>query len=294
MTVEKTMTLSVIVPCFNERAAIADTIETLSQVLGTSGTDEIIVVDDGSTDGSFDIAKGLKRRHPKLNVLRHETNRGYGAALKTGIRRAQSELIAITDADGTYPNAQLPDLVTEITEADMVVGARTGENVYYSPIRRIPKFFLQYYCRWITNQPIPDINSGLRVFRKSVVNRFLHVLPDTFSFTTTITLAMMTNDYAVRFVPINYSQRKGKSKINPIRDTIRFCQLILRTGIYFAPLRTFSPIIACLALAFLGCAAHDVFVAKNLTDKTLVFLTLTVNSLLFVLLADIIDKRIGR
>ena len=105
---------------------------------------------------------------------------------------------------------------------------------------------------------------------------------------------MMTNDYTVRFVPIDYSQRKGKSKINPILDTIRFCQLILRTGIYFAPLRAFGPIIACLALAFFGCAAHDVFVAQNLTDKTLVFLTLTVNSLLFVLLADIIDKRIGR
>ena len=288
------MTLSIIVPCFNERAAIADTIEVLSKVLDKSETDEIIVVDDGSTDGSFEIARDLKAHHPKLNVLRHESNRGYGAALKTGIRRAQGELIAITDADGTYPNVRLPDLVNEITDADMVVGARTGENVNYSPIRRIPKFFLQHYCRWITNQPIPDINSGLRVFKKSVIDRFLHLLPDTFSFTTTITLAMMTNNYAVRFVPIDYSQRTGKSKINPIRDTIRFCQLIFRTGIYFAPLRAFSPIIACLALAFLGCAAHDVFVAHNLTDKTLVFLTLTVNSLLFVLLADIIDKRIGR
>src|SRR5690606_20574133 len=104
-------------------------------------------------------------------------------------------LIVITDADGTYPNERIPDLVRLVADADMVVGSRTGSNVTYSKLRKIPKWFLQRFAQWMARQPIPDINSGLRVFRKSIAERFLNILPDTFSFTTTITLAMLTNRF---------------------------------------------------------------------------------------------------
>jgi glycosyltransferase involved in cell wall biosynthesis len=223
----------------------------------------------------------------------HRRNRGYGAALKTGIRRATSELIVITDADGTYPNERIPELVGIAAgeNADMVVGSRTADDVTYPLIRKIPKWFLRRWASWIAGQNIPDMNSGLRVFRKSVVERFLNILPDGFSFTTTITLAMLTNFYDVRYVPISYAARVGQSKIRPIRDTLHFCQLILRTGMYFAPLRVFLPLAGVLFLGFLASLGYDLFVARNLTDKSVLLLLFSMNTGLFALLADMIDKR---
>ena len=285
---------SVVIPCYNEEGAIAATIDGLRENLADAGPHEIIVVDDGSTDGSRDILAALVAGHQDLRVVSHDRNRGYGAALKTGIRRAISDVIVITDADGTYPNARIPELVNIAQEADMVVGSRTGEKVTYSRIRRIPILFLGWYSSWIANQHIPDINSGLRVFRKSIAEKFLNILPDGFSFTMTITLAMLTNYYDVRFVDIDYSPRVGKSKIRPIRDTLQFVQLIVRTGTYFAPLRVFFPLIAMLSLAFLASLAYDVFVARNLTDKTVILLMFSINTTMFGLLADMIDKRTSR
>ena len=285
---------SIVIPCYDEAAALKETIHHLRQILRNYDECEVIIVDDGSKDGSWDILQSLQPGIPELKLIKHDYNKGYGAALKSGIRRASGEIIVITDADGTYPNDMIPKLIEEMETADMVVGARTGEKVVYSNVRRIPKVFLRRYCEWITDQTIPDMNSGLRAFRKSSAERLLHVLPNSFSFTTTITLAMMTNSYTVRYVPINYAARIGKSKIQPVRDTLRFCQLIVRTGLYFAPIRTFSPIIAIFAFLFFATASYDIFTEQNLTDKTLVFLMLTINTAFFVLLADIIDKRTSR
>ena len=134
--------LTVIIPCYNEKDAVADTVHSVLEVLEKTVDSELIVVDDGSNDGSQNILQGLAKQLPRLKVIFHEENRGYGASLKTGIRRAQGELIAITDADGTYPNDRIPDLVAKMVDADMVVGSRTGDQVEYSAIRKIPKFFL--------------------------------------------------------------------------------------------------------------------------------------------------------
>ena len=138
------------------------------------------------------------------------------------------------------------------------------------------------------------MNSGLRLFRKDVAERFLHVLPNSFSFTTTITMAMLSNDYVVHFEPIDYARRIGKSKIKPVRDTLRFVQLILRTGMYFAPLRAFAPLVVVLGLMFCISAGYDLFIQQNLTDKTIILLMLTLNVGLFALIADMIDKRASR
>jgi len=179
------------------------------------------------------------------------------------------------DADGTYPIARVPDLLEEMQDAEMVVGSRTGPSVEYSKLRKFSKSFLIWYCSWITRRSIPDINSGLRVFRRSIVEKYLHILPDSFSFTTTITIAFLMGDYTVKYVPIDYSKRIGKSKIKPIRDTLRFLQLILRTGMYFAPLRACAPIILSFGVLFLASMFYDAYVYRNLTDKTLVLLMLT-------------------
>jgi len=197
----------------------------------------------------------------------------------------------ITDADGTYPNERIPDLVELAASADMVVGARTSANVTYSRLRSIPKWFLKHFAEWLVRRKIPDINSGLRVFRSDTVARFIRILPDTFSFTTTITLAMLTNGYDVHYEPIDYHKRVGKSKIRPIRDTLGIAQLILRTGMYFAPLRVFFPVSLLFGAGFLVSLAFDVFMRSDLTEATLVLLVASTQLGMFALLADMIDKR---
>jgi glycosyltransferase involved in cell wall biosynthesis len=288
---KRTAEFSIVVPCYNEEDGIEQTVNELRSSLKSSTNYEIVIVNDGSTDSTARILENLAQSDQTLRIANHNRNRGYGAALKTGIRHANSELIVITDADGTYPNDRIPDLVNETRNADMVVGARIAEDVHYPLIRKIPKLFLRKYAEWIAKQDIPDINSGLRVFKRSIADRFLNILPNGFSFTTTITLAMLTNAYTVEFVPIGYSRRIGKSKIRPIRDTLNFFQLIMRTGMYFAPLRIFAPILFVTGVAFLVSLWHDVFVLNDLTEKTLLLMILVLNSGMFALLADMIDKR---
>ncbi len=285
---------SVIVPCFNEEGAIASTIKAISATLKDRGPFEILIVDDGSTDGSATILEQLKAQHLALRIIPHSRNFGYGAALKTGIIHARSNVIVITDADGTYPIDRIPDLLREMEAgADMVVGARIGADVTYSMLRRIPKVFLKAYVAWIAGQPVADMNSGLRAFRRDVAEQFLAILPDSFSFTTTITLAMLTNRHRVVYMPISYAKRTGQSKIKPVRDTLRFLQLIMRTGMYFAPLRVFFPFAAMLGLAFGASFIYDVF-QGNLTDKTVLLFLFAMNTGMFALLADMIHRRIGR
>ena len=282
---------SVIVPCYNEERAVGQTIEHLLANESDRSTFEIIVVNDGSTDGTRAILEGYAERHANVHLLNHENNQGYGASLKTGIRKARAELIAITDADGTYPNERLPELVAACAEYDMVVGSRTADDVTYSKLRASAKFFMQRWMSWIARQHIPDINSGMRVFRKSVVESFIGILPDGFSFTVTITLAMLTNYRPTLFVPITYHERIGESKLRPFRDTLHFVTLILRTGTYFAPLRVFFPLVGLLSLMLFASLLYDIFHLGNLTDKTILLFLFTINSGMFALLADMIDKR---
>ncbi len=291
------MKTSIIIPCYNEKHAIRETIECIWAVIRKSDIKnvEIIAVNDGSTDGSEHVLNALatESQAGELIVIHHNRNQGYGAALKTGIRRSQSDYICITDADGTYPNERIPELIRKITsnDLDMVVGARIGENVDYSKIRSIPKMILVPWVSFLCGTEVPDMNSGLRIFRRDRSLDFLNLLPDGFSFTTTITICLLRNRYAVEFTPISYARRIGKSHIKPIRDTLRFTQLILRTGMYFAPLRLLSPLIVVLVALFTVSGLYDLTALNNLTDKTVLLGFASLNVFMFALLADMIDKR---
>jgi glycosyltransferase involved in cell wall biosynthesis len=289
---ELTPTLSVVIPCYNECGALRDTVTQIRTALGDSIGYELILVDDGSKDDTGAIMDQLAEEADGVRALHHSVNRGYGAALKTGVRAASAPYVVITDADGTYPNDRIPELVKLMIEGDydMVVGARTAEDAKYSWLRSIPKWFLTKYASWITQERIPDINSGLRVFRRELALHYGPILPNGFSFTTTITVAMLTNSQFVRFVPISYSKRVGKSKIRPIRDTVNFVVLIARTGAYFAPLRVILPIGFALGLAFGGSLVMDL-VGRDLTERTLLLLLFSLNTSMFALIADMIDKR---
>jgi hypothetical protein len=176
----------------------------------------------------------------------------------------------------------------------MAVGARTGESVHIPLVRRPAKWVLRKLASYLAGVRIPDLNSGLRAFRRELVETYVGILPDGFSFTTTITLASLTNHHQVEYVTIDYAHRSGSSKIRPIRDTLRFISLIIRTVLYFNPLRVFYPLFACLSL-FLGASFYyDVFLdetAPNLSDKTVVLFLASVQVLSLGLVADLIDKK---
>jgi len=276
--------VSVVIPAYNEESKIGEVLDKLMAVIGQNG--EIIVVDDGSSDRTAEIAK-----KSGVGLIQNERNKGYGASLKEGIRRAQYNLIAITDADGTYPVERILEFVNLIGDYDMVVGARTGNHVKVPLIRRPAKWFLNKYANYLVRGKIPDLNSGLRVFKKDVFEKFQNLLPDGFSFTTTITLAFLSNNYRVRYISIDYFERKGKSKIRPIRDTINFFSLVTRTALYFNPLRVFMPIsLSFLTVGFI-LLAYEIFVAQDITDKTMILFLWGMQFGIMGLLADMISKR---
>ncbi len=255
--------VSIVIPAYNEEASIAAQIRAVHNVMAqTEKAYEVIVINDGSTDNTGDIVAG-----EEVRFISMPQNRGYGAALKAGINVAKGELIVIIDADQTYPSDAIPTLIEKAKDYDMVVGARTNGNVHIPFIRKPAKWFLQKLAGYLAGETIVDLNSGLRVMRKSVVAQFYYILPSGFSFTTTVTLAFLCNDYLVYYHPIEYYQRVGKSKIRPV-DAYHFLLLILRTIVYFNPLKVFLPIGAIFFLGGLIKFIYDLFIG-NLSESAI-------------------------
>lgn len=279
--------VAIVVPAYNEEGGIGPVLEELARL---DPSWEVIVVDDGSTDRTAEIAESTGVR-----VIRHRTNLGYGASLKNGIAHARAPHIVITDADGTYPNERIPELVSLLDRYHMVVGARTGLRVNIPLIRRPAKWMLNQLANYLSETRIPDLNSGLRAFRRSEVQRFLHMLPSGFSFTTTITMAFHVNDLFVHYVPIDYHRRAGRSKIRPIQDTVNFFSLILRTVLYFRPLKIFIPAALFLFLAAVGVFFYSWLWTPRIMDASVAIISMTAVQMAAIgLLADLIDKRSGR
>ncbi len=231
------MELSVVIPAYNEENAVRDTVEDVRAHLEPLGIPyEIIVVDDASQDNTRAEAKATG-----ATVTYNDVNSGYGASLKRGVRMAQYDYVAILDADGTYPARYLPGMLAMCREQDMVVGDRGAAMKNVPFMRRPAKKFLFAFASFLAERKINDLNSGLRVFRKSELIPFLPLLPQNFSFTTTITLCMTANGKRMIYTPIDYGKRVGKSKIRPV-DFLNFIILILRISTLFNPLRVFIPL----------------------------------------------------
>lgn len=280
----ETMALSVVIPAYNEEGAVRETVADVRKHLNDAGIEhEIIVVDDGSTDGTLDVAKTTG-----AHVLANQVNSGYGATLKRGVRSAQYPYIAILDADGTYPARYLPEMLELCRDQDMVVGDRGAAMKNVPLVRRPAKWMLNSLASFLAERKLNDLNSGLRVFRASELEPYLPLLPQGFSFTTTITLCMSCGGKRFLYHPIEYGKRVGKSKIRPV-DFVNFIILVLRIIVLFNPLRVFIP----LGLLFFGLGAaklvYDIFL-WNLSESAIFTFLIAIMLWSLGLIADMITR----
>jgi glycosyltransferase involved in cell wall biosynthesis len=281
------MNCSFIIPCFNEKPDVLKTLtDNLSGVLNRiSGlTYEIIIINDGST----------KYKYPQFNsgnikIITHSHNKGYGASILTGILSAKSEWIGITDADGTYPVEYFEEFLKYTDDFDMIVGRRSWNDIQL--IRRAPKYILQKIASFIADCDIPELNSGMRMFKKETVEKFIRLFPQRFSFTTTLTMICMTNYFNVKFIDIPYYKRSGYSNIHPIKDTIKFFSLVMRLALYFKPLRFFVPLSSFITILALLRSVRDMLLTNHLGGLALVLFFMAFQVFFFGLIAEIINKK---
>ncbi|MBM2825993.1 MAG: glycosyl transferase family 2 [Dehalococcoidia bacterium] len=285
--------VSVVIPVYNEEEAIGHDLDVITKAMDISGIYyEVIVVDDGSGDRTSQIVESRK----EVKLVRHDRNLGTGAALKTGIRHAKGDIVVMTDGDGTYPNHEIPALLSYMGEYDMVIGARKRERGTVPWLRTPAKAFIRTLASYMTGVKIPDLNSGLRCFRKDVAEKFFPILPQGHSWVSTITLAFLSSGYQVKFLPIDYYERKGgKSSFHPVKDTLSYLGLVARTVMYFNPLKILGPL--SLALLTIGGAKliRDVMVYNFHVPGSTIMIVLTgIQVLALGLIADLIVKRTSR
>jgi glycosyltransferase involved in cell wall biosynthesis len=246
--------VSIVLPVFNERGHLDDEIERIRKTMDESSYSyEIVVVDDGSTDGSGDRLRDIEG----IKLLRFAANRGSGSARRYGTLAASGRVVVWTDVDMTYPNDTIPDLVEQLDGVDQVVGARTSEEGTVKLLRRPAKWLIRRLASYLTGVRIPDLNSGFRAFRRDVALPYLHLLPRGFSCVTTLTMSFLSNGYSVKYVPIEYSPRAGESKFHWWRDTKRYLLQVVRLTLMWEPMRVFGPPAAIIGLVGVAKLIYD-------------------------------------
>lgn len=281
-------TLSVVIPALDEEASVGETVKSITHHLDALHIKyQIIVVDDGSRDRTGEIA-----REAGADVLTHHETKGYGAAIKAGVRAAQAPWVLMMDADGTYPAEEIEPLLVASSGFDLVIGARTKESSHIPFLRRPMKWLLTRLAEKLSGRTIPDLNSGMRLFGRDDFLRKCPFLPNGFSLTTTHTLMALSEYQGVRFVPISYHRRQGHSKFHPIRDTWNMIMLIIRTVLLFDPMRVFLPISLFLLLAAVTVAVVSMTTMERFLDTTFVVLLFAALQFFALgLLADLVNRR---
>ncbi|MCX7895146.1 MAG: glycosyltransferase family 2 protein [Thermoanaerobaculum sp.] len=281
--------MAVIIPARDEEASVAQVVREVSHALERAAEPvsfEILVVDDGSRDGT---ARAAQQAGARVLVL--DAPCGYGAAVKWALRQTKAEFVALLDADGSYPAAALPELLVAVRQgADQAVGARVAPGAEVPLLRRPAKWVVKKVAELLLGSRIPDLNSGMRVLRRSRVLALWRLLPDGFSLTTTLTVAGVLDSWVVRWVPIGYHKRIGQSKFRAVRDTWRLLLSLARAVVYFDPLRFFLPVSLGLGVWAVAFGLWDLFWEHNLTDKTVLTSLSALEVFILGLLADLLVK----
>ncbi len=277
--------LSLVIPVYNEEKMAVETVLKCREQLESLGVDyEIIVVNDGSKDGTKDSLAKLEA----IKILNNPYNIGYGASLKRGIKESSGDWVMIIDADSTYPIDKIPELIKYAGQYDMVVGNRQHQRDHFG--RKPAKWFLKKLASFLVGKTIPDLNSGMRIFRRSIADEFWHLFPARFSFTSTITLACFSNDYFVKYIDIPYYKRVGKSGIK-IKNFFDFISLIIRVIIYFKPLKMLSPIAIVFFLAGLVKMIKDFVVNGYIGTLALLLILFAIQMFFMAIISEVIIKR---
>ncbi len=281
--------VSIVIPVYNEEAAIGDDLDLIKRTMDATGQPyEIIVVNDGSTDRTVEIVS----KHPDVRLLHHEHNRGTGAARTTGLKAARGNMIMMTDGDGTYPNQDMPRLLEQLKQCDMVIGARQKEQGTMKWLRAPTKWFIRLLASYLTETQIPDLNSGMRAFRRDIAMKYLSILPNSHSWVSTTTIAFLSHGYAVRFVPIDYYKRKGRSSFHPLKDTYNYITLVVRSVMYFNPLKVFLPLSLLLVAGGTIKLVRDLIIYNlHVPTGTVLILLTGVQLGAMGLLADLIVRK---
>jgi polyisoprenyl-phosphate glycosyltransferase len=290
VTAPVTPDVSVVLPCYNERDHIELEVKRIRAALEAAGLSfEVICVDDGSTDGTRAVLEAI----PGIRRILLPRNQGSGTARRIGTQQASGRVVVWTDADMTYPNERIPELVAELDQTwDQVVGARRSEAGTYKLVRVPAKWAIRKLASFLTNTEIPDLNSGLRAFKRSVAEPYLRLLPSGFSCVTTITLAFLSNGHPVKYVPIDYFKRAGRSKFHPLKDAYNYIIQVLRMVMYFNPLRVLMPVALTLLAATFVKAGIDLVVHDlRVAGSTVLVGLAAFNIMAIALLADLVVRR---
>ncbi|MDT0331619.1 glycosyltransferase family 2 protein [Nocardiopsis lambiniae] len=287
--------VTIVLPCYNEEDHVVDEVKRICAAMDASDYGyELLAVDDASTDGTLERLREAAPAHPHMRIIAFGHNGGSGTVRRIGSQRARGEFVVWTDADMSYPNERIPELVAlleEDPEIDQVVGARTQEMGSHKALRVPAKWIIRKIAERLTNTRIPDLNSGLRVFRRDVARPYLRLLPPGFSCVTTITLAFLSNQHPVRYVPIEYAKRAGKSKFHFVGDAYRYILQVLRMVMYFNPLKVLMP--PALTLLGVGVAKFVFDQVRNplyMPNNTVMILMTGLIIAALALLADLIVR----
>ena len=273
----KTSDVSIIIPAFNEEEGIGSVVESITSAFPDS---QIIVVDDGSTDNT-----AVKIAESGVIVLNHDHNRGYGASLKTGTRAATRDYVLFCDGDGQHSAEDVDRLIKECDDYDLVVGARNSDS-HQPLIRRPGKVVMRKFAELLAGTKIPDLNSGLRIFKRDTLMRYLHLMPDGFSFSTTSTFAIMKSNRKYKYIPITVKKRTGKSTVSQLKHGPQALLLILRLAVLFEPLKVFLGVSGILFILSIVSFALDFFSIGGIADTTVLLSIATIIIFMSGLLCD--------
>lgn len=271
--------VTIVLPCYNERDHVVAEIERITAAMDASPhTYELLVIDDKSTDDTLQILREVQPRFPHMRLMPFRRNGGSGTARRIGSREAHGEIVVWTDADMTYPNERIPEFVDHLLRdpgCDQVVGARRTEEGTHKVLRVPAKWVIRKFAERLSGTSIPDLNSGLRAFRRSVSLPYLRLLPPGFSCVTTLTLSFLSNQHPVEYIDIDYAKRSGQSKFHPFRDAYRYILQVLRMTMYFNPLKVLMPIALWLLLIGFVKAVVDLVVPPVYIPVNTVLVILT-------------------